>query len=101
MKRHVDKQPVKVKSVDSQTRPELDEVPNSNTVHEEEPSALRSGQSSHRTCPMCGKHYSKSEDFEIFQRHVEWHFIDDSNNETDLSIEKNYEMISVTAQQNF
>lgn len=49
-----------------------------------------------RTCPMCGKRYNKSEDFEIFQRHVEWHFIDD--NEMELSIDKNYEMISHTAQ---
>lgn len=49
-----------------------------------------------RTCPMCGKCYKKSEDFEIFQRHVEWHFIDD--NELDLSIDKNYDMISHTAQ---
>lgn len=45
---------------------------------------------------MCGKCYKKSEDFEIFQRHVEWHFIDD--NELDLSIDKNYDMISHTAQ---
>lgn len=88
------KQPVIVKSVDSQTRPEFtnnDDLTN-NIVQDGDPSALRS---SDRTCPMCGKHYSKSEDFEIFQRHVEWHFIDESNNETDLSI------ISMTAQQNF
>lgn len=55
------------------------------------------GMEMDRTCPMCGKCYNKSGDFEIFQRHVEWHFIDD--NELDLSLEKNYDMISHT--QNF
>lgn len=49
-----------------------------------------------RTCPMCGKIFGTSEDFDVFQRHVEFHFIDD--NELDLSIEKNYDMISHTAQ---
>lgn len=48
-----------------------------------------------RTCPMCGKCYNKSQDFEIFQRHVEWHFIDD--NELEMSLDKNYDMISHTA----
>lgn len=86
---------VKVKSVDSQT---------SYLMNGSDVSDDNSGTSSNRamtttavdrTCPMCGKCYKKSEDFEIFQRHVEYHFIDD--NELDLSIDKNYDMISHTA----
>lgn len=45
-----------------------------------------------KMCPMCGKIYSSSSSFELFQDHVESHFIDDSD--LDLSIEKNYELIS-------
>lgn len=90
--------PVKVKSVDSQTTGKSTEPTNGG---EEIEFHLRQTQSPQdggvdRTCPMCGKRYNKSEDFEIFQRHVEWHFIDD--NELELSIDKNYEMISHTAQ---
>lgn len=47
-----------------------------------------------KMCPMCGKIYSSSASFEIFQDHVESHFIDDTD--LDLSVEKNYEFISNT-----
>lgn len=101
MRRHAEKtdpSAAAVKSVDAQAKntdlvspPERETTPvalNRNTLL---PEAMD------RMCPMCGKTYGKAEDFEIFQRHVEWHFIDDSN-ELDLSIDKNYEMISHTVQ---
>lgn len=50
-----------------------------------------------KMCPMCGKIYSNSLSFEIFQDHVESHFIDDT--ELDLSVEKNYEFVSNTVGQ--
>lgn len=92
---------MKVKSVDSQTK-NMDLL--NGRVEGENMVMKSSGNNGHlgselamdRTCPMCGKCYKKSEDFEIFQRHVEWHFIDD--NELELSMDKNYEMISHTAQ---
>lgn len=100
MKRHSDQaqQPsVKVKSVDSQTKNDLlNPTDSENTATALNRNKLLP-EGMDRMCPMCGKMYSKSEDFEIFQRHVEWHFIDDSN-ELDLSIDKNYEMISHTVQ---
>lgn len=45
-----------------------------------------------KMCPMCGKVYSSQTTFELFQDHVESHFIDDS--ELDASIDKNFEFIS-------
>lgn len=45
-----------------------------------------------KMCPMCGKVYSSQTTFEMFQDHVESHFIDDS--ELDASIDKNFEFIS-------
>lgn len=50
-----------------------------------------------KMCPMCGKIYSNTSSFEIFQDHVESHFIDDT--ELDLSVEKNFEFISNTVGQ--
>lgn len=47
-----------------------------------------------KMCPMCGKVYSNAISFEIFQDHVESHFIDDT--ELDLSVEKNFEFVSNT-----
>lgn len=47
-----------------------------------------------KMCPMCGKVYSNTLSFEIFQDHVESHFIDDT--ELDLSVEKNFEFVSNT-----
>lgn len=47
-----------------------------------------------KMCPMCGKVYSNALSFEIFQDHVESHFIDDT--ELDLSVEKNFEFVSNT-----
>lgn len=54
----------------------------------------RNADSLDKMCPMCGRIYSSSASFEIFQDHVESHFIDDT--ELDLSVEKNYEFISNT-----
>lgn len=45
-----------------------------------------------KMCPMCGKVYSSQTTFELFQDHVESHFLDDS--ELDASIDKNFEIIS-------
>lgn len=47
-----------------------------------------------KMCPMCGKIYSNTATFEVFQEHVESHFIDDS--ELDMSVEKNFEFVSNT-----
>lgn len=47
-----------------------------------------------KMCPMCGEVYSSSVTFESFQDHVESHFIEDS--ELDMSVEKNFELISNT-----
>lgn len=47
-----------------------------------------------KMCPMCGKIYSNALSFEIFQDHVESHFIDDTD--IDLSVEKNFEFVSNT-----
>lgn len=47
-----------------------------------------------KMCPMCGKVYSNVSSFELFQDHVESHFIDDTD--LDLSIEKNFEFMSNT-----
>lgn len=50
-----------------------------------------------KMCPMCGKVYSNAASFEIFQDHVESHFIDDTD--LDLSVEKNFEFVSNTVGQ--
>lgn len=50
-----------------------------------------------KMCPMCGKIYSNELSFEIFQDHVESHFIDDTD--LDLSVEKNFEFVSNTVGQ--
>lgn len=47
-----------------------------------------------KMCPMCGKVYTNALSFEIFQDHVESHFIDDTD--LDLSVEKNFEFVSNT-----
>lgn len=47
-----------------------------------------------KICPMCGKIYSNSISFNIFQDHVEEHLVDDS--ELDMSYDKNYEFVSHT-----
>lgn len=47
-----------------------------------------------KMCPMCGKVYSNASSFELFQDHVESHFIDDTD--LDLSVEKNFEFVSNT-----
>lgn len=47
-----------------------------------------------KMCPMCGKIYSSTVTFEIFQEHVESHFIDDT--ELDMSVDKNFEFVSNT-----
>lgn len=67
--------PVQMKSVDSQTQPSA-EVPT--TV------GLADDTTTERTCPMCGKQYSKREDFENFMKHVELHFIDNDNEMEDM-----------------
>lgn len=48
-----------------------------------------------KMCPMCGKVYSNASSFELFQDHVESHFIDDTD--LDLSVDKNFEFVSNTA----
>lgn len=50
-----------------------------------------------KMCPMCGKIYSDELSFEIFQDHVESHFIDETD--LDLSVEKNFEFVSNTVGQ--
>lgn len=50
-----------------------------------------------KMCPMCGAIYTNDASFEIFQDHVESHFIDDTD--LDLSVEKNFEFISNTVGQ--
>ncbi|XP_055321628.1 protein spindle-F [Sitodiplosis mosellana] len=50
-----------------------------------------------KMCPMCGKVYSNVSSFELFQDHVESHFIDDTD--LDLSVEKNFEFVSNTVGQ--
>lgn len=50
-----------------------------------------------KMCPMCGKVYSNALSFELFQDHVESHFIDDTD--LDLSVEKNFEFVSNTVGQ--
>lgn len=45
-----------------------------------------------KMCPMCGEIYSNAATFEVFQEHVESHFIDDT--ELDMSVEKNFEFVS-------
>lgn len=50
-----------------------------------------------KMCPMCGKVYSNTLSFELFQDHVESHFIDDTD--LDLSVEKNFEFVSNTVGQ--
>lgn len=50
-----------------------------------------------KMCPMCGKVYSNALSFEIFQDHVESHFIDDTD--LDLSVDKNFEFIANTVGQ--
>lgn len=47
-----------------------------------------------KMCPMCGKIYSNTATFEVFQEHVESHFIDDTD--LDMSVEKNFEFVSNT-----
>lgn len=47
-----------------------------------------------KMCPMCGKVYTSTTAFELFQEHVESHFIDDA--ELDVSVEKNFEFVSNT-----
>ena len=47
-----------------------------------------------KMCPMCGKVYTNDASFELFQDHVESHFIDDTD--LDLSVEKNFEFVSNT-----
>lgn len=46
-----------------------------------------------KMCPMCGKIYANNLSFEVFQDHVEAHFIDDT--ELDLN-EKYFEFIGNT-----
>lgn len=46
-----------------------------------------------KMCPMCGKIYSDNLSFEVFQDHVESHFIDDT--ELDMN-EKYFEFIGNT-----
>lgn len=50
-----------------------------------------------KMCPMCGAIYTNDASFEVFQDHVESHFIDDTD--LDLSVEKNFEFISNTVGQ--
>lgn len=50
-----------------------------------------------KMCPMCGKVYTTDASFEVFQDHVESHFIDDTD--LDLSVEKNFEFLSNTVGQ--
>lgn len=50
-----------------------------------------------KMCPMCGKVYTNDASFEIFQDHVESHFIDDTD--LDLSVEKHFEFVSNTVGQ--
>lgn len=50
-----------------------------------------------KMCPMCGLIYSNESSFEVFQDHVESHFIDDTD--LDLSVEKNFEFVSNTVGQ--
>lgn len=50
-----------------------------------------------KMCPMCGNIYSNALSFEIFQDHVESHFIDDTD--LDLSVEKHFEFVSNTVGQ--
>lgn len=50
-----------------------------------------------KMCPMCGKVYTNDAPFEIFQDHVESHFIDDTD--LDFSVEKNFEFVSNTVGQ--
>ncbi|XP_031633491.1 protein spindle-F [Contarinia nasturtii] len=50
-----------------------------------------------KMCPMCGLVYSNVASFEVFQDHVESHFIDDTD--LDLSVERNFEFVSNTVGQ--
>lgn len=50
-----------------------------------------------KMCPMCGKIYSNAASFDLFQDHVESHFIDDTD--LDISVEKNFEFVSNTVGQ--
>lgn len=50
-----------------------------------------------KMCPMCGALYTNDASFEVFQDHVESHFIDDTD--LDLSVEKNFEFVSNTVGQ--
>lgn len=50
-----------------------------------------------KMCPMCGAIYTNDASFEVFQDHVESHFIDDTD--LDLSVEKNFEFVSNTVGQ--
>lgn len=55
----------------------------------------RRADSLEKMCPMCARIYNHAESFDVFQEHVESHFIDDSDM-LDASLEKNFEMVSHT-----
>lgn len=87
----------------SENDAELNELLNDNATFmpiEGEPQPIdisqqkRMADSLDKMCPMCGKIYSNTLSFEVFQDHVESHFIDDT--ELDLSVEKNFEFVSNT-----
>lgn len=54
----------------------------------------RDADSLDKMCPMCGNIYSSIVSFQMFQDHVESHFIDDTD--LDMSFEKKFEFVSNT-----
>uniref|UniRef100_A0A182JKT5 Zn-C2H2_12 domain-containing protein n=1 Tax=Anopheles atroparvus TaxID=41427 RepID=A0A182JKT5_ANOAO len=56
---------------------------------------LRANCGVDKICPMCGKPYGEETVFDVFQQHVESHFLDDSEM-GELSLDRTYEYISQT-----
>lgn len=56
---------------------------------------LRANCGVEKICPMCGKPYGEETLFDVFQQHVESHFLDDSEI-GELSLDRTYEYISQT-----
>lgn len=56
---------------------------------------LRANCGVEKICPMCGKPYGEDTLFDVFQQHVESHFLDDSEI-GELSLDRTYEYISQT-----
>ncbi|KAL5288867.1 spn-F family protein [Megaselia abdita] len=58
----------------------------------------RAADDKDRVCPLCGQIFSQAVRFEDFVRHVEIHFIDEDEeqSDSDISLENNYEFVTNT-----